>query len=273
MRIKSYFAESVQEAMDRARIELGAEATLISSTRTGDELKNLGAYEVVFGFPKVYAKSPVAHAEERSTPPGGGSALMLVGPPGAGKTVTLMKLAFRYGLRARQRVQLLSLDSDRLGAWEQLGTFARISGIDFRPVHKPGLLAAGISQSGVSSSLILIDTPGFARAEEDAAEELARITRELPIEVHLVLPAYSSLPAAQQAWNRFARFQPARLLLTHVDAIEGSAPLFELTMRSGLPLSFLANGQQISEDLHEANRLELTDQLRRARGRTVSMAA
>ena len=79
----------------------------------------------------------------------------------------------------------------------------------------------------------MIDTPGFSAADEDDIEDLARAVRDLPIEVHLVIPAYISLAAAHRTFQRFARLKPAKLLLTNVDAVEGTAGLIELAVKSG----------------------------------------
>jgi flagellar biosynthesis protein FlhF len=362
MRIKSYFAGSVQEAIESARAELGSEAMLLHSKKTEWELRSLGAYEVVFGVsaaPASYQAEAVAPASGvadqsdelvrssevvkeladlrkqietvrrsvvrhgRSAPPSGGSVeaegicarlvaqdfseelageiaeavearpgagqpmgrlalaerydtalaaelerrlrvdapfdsdthparhILFAGPAGAGKTSSLVKLAIRYGLRARLPLQILSLDTLRVGGWEQLAAYARIAGLAFDVVQNPGLLGDALAEYK-GKKLILIDSPGFSPAEADDMPELPP-----GLEVHLVLPATLGAKAALRTLARFETFQPSKLLFTHVDEMETPGALLEVAMRSGLPVSFLANGRQIPEDIQEASKAEL----------------
>ncbi len=384
MKLKSYFAGSVQEALDKARLELGHDAMLISSSETGRDLKDLGSYEVVFGvshpegtaagcsdtkfsfaagkpassdlvlrelgelrrqiesFSHSVARSSVTRATEQFTPeltqifnrlqasgfsselayeltdavaqrtrrpserphrmireheqmfardllnavvdeeiasrfevsPVLGQearAIMFVGSPGSGKTTSLAKLALQYGVRAKRKVTLLSLDSMRISGCEQLRVYARISGLDFQALPHASMLERtllGLADRG----LTLIDTSGFSKADEEDADELARVVRDLPIEVQLVLPAHLSLAAAQLTWERFGNFKPASLLLTHLDEAEQSAVPLEFAMRSGLPLSYLTTGQRVPEDICQAEKATLMERLA-PHQRAVSMAA
>ena len=362
MRIKSYFAGSVQEAIESARAELGSEAMLLHSKKTEWELRSLGAYEVVFGVsaaPASYQAESVAPAavvadqpdelvrssevvkeladlrkqietvrrsvvrHGRAAPASAGSVeaegicarlvaadfseelageiaeavearpsagqpmgrlalaerfdtalaaelerrlrvdapfgsdarqarhILFAGPAGAGKTSSLVKLAIRYGLRARLPLQILSLDTLRVGGWEQLAAYARIAGLAFDVVHNPGLLGDALAEYK-GKKLILIDSPGFSPAEAGDMPELPA-----GLEVHLVLPATLGAKAALRTLARFETFQPAKLLFTHVDEMETPGAMLEVAMRSGLPISFLAGGRQIPEDIREASKAVL----------------
>ncbi|HEY3454929.1 MAG TPA: hypothetical protein VGK64_10030 [Bryobacteraceae bacterium] len=376
MRIKSYFAGSVQEAIESARAELGPEAMLLHSKKTEWELRSLGAYEVVFGVaadgggytgaaagiettvppagmpeqPEELVRSsevvkeladlrkqietvrrsvvrqavtrngnalaPAAgsmYAEEicarlvaagfseefaaeiaeavevragtsaqatRSVPEsryeaaldaeldrrlrvepaladeaGEARRVLFAGPAGAGKTSSLIKLAIRYSLEAQLPVQILSLDTQRVGGWEQLAAYARIAGLPFDVVHHPALLGKTLDEYG--KRLILVDSPGFSPAELDEMPELPR-----GVEVHLTLPATITPRSASRMLERFAVWSPAKLLFTHLDETETPGALLETAMRSGLPVSFLAGGRQIPEDIREASKTELLAPLR-----------
>ncbi len=187
--------------------------------------------------------------------------VMLVGPPGAGKTTTLVKLAVKYGLSARTPLRVLSTDTLRVGGAEQLAAYARIIGIGFDAVHS----MAGLSQmleENRSKRLVLIDTPGFGSGDMEEAQQLAGFVKRNPeIEVQLVLPAYSRLSVLRKFSERFEIFRPSKLLFTHLDEIETTGGILEHAMKTGLPLSFLANGQGIPQDFVEATKPRLTEWL------------
>jgi flagellar biosynthesis protein FlhF len=109
-----------------------------------------------------------------------------------------------------------------------------------------------------SKKLVLIDSPGFSPADMEEAGELAAFVKQhASVEVQLVLPATLNTPAIASALQRFSIFRPSKLLFTHLDEIECPGCLLEAAIRSRLPISFLANGQQIPEDIAEASKAEL----------------
>ena len=187
--------------------------------------------------------------------------LMLVGPPGVGKTTTLVKLAVKLGLQRRIPVQFLSLDTMRVGGSEQLGEYARILGVDFRAIYTTASLDEVLANCS-GKKLILIDTPGYAPAEMDEAEENAYFLRRHPeVEVQLVLPASLRSSALEKFSERFSVFQPTKLLFTHLDEVESFGPLLEHAMKTKLPISYLTDGQTIPSDIEEASKERLTEGL------------
>src|SRR5947207_547462 len=96
----------------------------------------------------------------------------LAGPPGAGKTTTLVKLAVNYGLAARRPVLLLSMDTFRVAAAEQLRSYAGILGVGFQILETVTALAQAIEENR-GKELILIDTPGMALGDLEESSSLA----------------------------------------------------------------------------------------------------
>lgn len=373
MKLKSYFADTVEAAMSQASRELGDDALLVYSREAHPEARYLGAYEVVFalspataaGPPGALAEAPppvlgsglpprsdreIAHerfsrelellrrkvdrlASAASAGPafgaesrgalaevtdglvlaglapgivrevalrirdrsgctvteaprealaglvreelagmfavdarigrsfGGPQAVALVGPPGAGKTSALVKIAARYGLRGRTPAQLISLDSYRVGAAEQLRSFAAILGVGFQAFDTPGALAQSLEEHR-GKDLVLIDTPGYGERDLDAAEDLAAFFRShQAIDVQLTLSASTKTADLKIAVDRFLRFRPTKLLFTKLDETLSAGTVCSEAIRTGLPVSFLTNGQQIPEDLLEASVQELLDLL------------
>ena len=187
--------------------------------------------------------------------------VLLVGPPGAGKTSTLVKLAITYGTRRKAPIHLISADTLRLGGAEQLQSYAKILGAPFESVHGVRALAHSIQQNE-DKELILIDSPGFSPADMDEARELsAFINQHSLVDVQLVLPATSQIQALKMAQERFAPFCPSKLIFTRADEMSTPAGLIEAAAMSQLPVSFVTNGQQIPDDLAEANKPALLSAL------------
>jgi flagellar biosynthesis protein FlhF len=173
----------------------------------------------------------------------------LVGPPGSGKTTTLVKLAVTYGLAARRGVLLLSMDTHRVAAADQLRSYAAILGVGFQLLETVSSLAQTIEENR-GKELIFIDTPGLAHGDLEDSERLAHFlaTRE-DIDTHLVLPASMKTADLSRVVDAFGVLKPRHLLFTKLDETRSYGPIFSEAARTGTPLSFFTNGQRIPEDL------------------------
>ncbi len=184
-----------------------------------------------------------------------------VGPSGAGKTTSLVKLALAYGVAARTPLQIFSTDTLRVGGAEQLGAYARIMGVSFQAVPTMATLEQALQECR-AKKLILIDTPGYGSAEMDEARELKSfLNRNAHIEVQLVIPATLRPTAVASVLGRFATFRPSKILFTHLDDAQMPGTVIDAAIRCGLPISFLAAGQQIPQDIQEASKKRLMDKL------------
>lgn len=345
MRIKSFYADSVESAVAAARREMGPEAMLVESRQAPLGARHMGEYEVVCALvPEAESakppdgselaahdsrlacelaemrrqldlmgktitrsawngnsfpsSSPLAewHARlmatdmdgelvheilcaaehrgqsdgldaailaeiERRVVSGSGSpgepatrALVVAGPPGAGKTATLVKLAVSNGLAARRPVAFISMDDFRVAGADQLRSYATILGVGFQAIQSVAALSHALNHYE-SKRLILIDTPGYGARDMDRAEALARFLSSRPeISTHLVLTAFMKSADLTSVAERFEIFHPSRLLFTRLDETACFGSAFSLSVRMGKAISFLGTGQEIPDDLAPATK-------------------
>ncbi len=178
----------------------------------------------------------------------------LVGPPGAGKTSALVKLAVQYGLSVRKRVQILTTDTYRIGAAEELRSYAAILGIGCQVLETADALTQALVEFR-GKDLILIDTAGLCRVEMETAQDLARVLAQHPdIDTHLVPSASMRAADLRRVSEQYSVFQPSKLLFTRLDETETFGPILGRGISMGKPVSFFSRGQRIPEDLEPATR-------------------
>lgn len=183
----------------------------------------------------------------------------LVGHPGAGKTTTLVRLAVNYGLASRRPVLLLSVDTYRVGAAEQLRAFAGILGVGFEVLGTVAALAQTIEENR-GKDLILIDTPGLAFGDLGESASLAHfLSRRSDVDTQLVLSSSMKSADLTRVVDSFEVFRPQRLLFTKLDETGSFGPILNEAVRTGKPLSFFTTGQRIPEDLEAASRSRLVE--------------
>jgi flagellar biosynthesis protein FlhF len=197
----------------------------------------------------------------------------LVGPPGSGKTTTLVKLAVNYGLAARRPVLLLSMDTHRVAAADQLRSYAAILGVGFQLLETVSSLAQAIEENR-GKELIFIDTPGLAFGDLEDSESLAHfLATRGDIDTHLVLPASMKAADLSRMVDAFEILRPQHLLFTKLDETGSYGPIFSEAARTGKPLSFFTAGQRIPEDLEAASAERVLDLVMHgARGRARAAA-
>ena len=186
---------------------------------------------------------------------------MFVGPSGAGKTTTIVKLAAHYRLEENRSVALITLDTCRMAAVEHLRMYANIMGVPLETAQTTADVVEGIRRHR-KANLILIDTPGFGPNETARLTNLGQLKDQYgTIETHLVLSAATRMQDLRRTVVRHDACAPSRLLFTKLDETEEYGNLFELAYQTTLPLSYWSNGQRVPEDLELAESARLADLL------------
>ena len=196
-------------------------------------------------------------------PPGHGAdnrcrLVSLVGPTGVGKTTTIAKLAANFRLREQRRVGLITVDTYRIAAVEQLRTYADIIDLPMEIVSTPREMREAVRRLA-DLDLVLMDTAGRSPRDEVRIQELRSMLDESRCdEVHLVLSSVSSLSSMKKAAEKFSQVGADSLILTKLDEASGLGNLLPLTRACNLPLSYVTNGQNVPDDIEPAQKRKLT---------------
>ncbi len=177
----------------------------------------------------------------------------LAGPTGVGKTTTLAKLAAVYAVQRRAQVGIITSDTYRVAAAEQLKVYANIIGLEMRVVHEPRELTTAL-RDFQHCDLVLLDTAGGSPFNTDQMSELERMLLVAhPDEVMLILSASTPLEDLREIHAEFSRLKPTSLMFTKLDETRRYGPLYSLAAETGLPLSYFSSGQNVPDDVELAN--------------------
>ncbi len=192
-----------------------------------------------------------------ATQPGQRRLVALVGPTGVGKTTTIAKLAANFRLRAKRRVGLITVDTYRIAAVEQLRTYADIIDLPMEVVSTPREMREAVAKMS-DLDLILLDTAGRSPRDEVQIQELrAFLTESNADEVHLVLSSVCSSSTLLKTAERFTEVGATSLLITKLDEASTFGNLWPLLRTCPLPLSYLTDGQNVPDDIQPADRRRL----------------
>ncbi|MCC6544139.1 MAG: flagellar biosynthesis protein FlhF [Nitrospirae bacterium] len=177
---------------------------------------------------------------------------VFVGPTGVGKTTSIAKIAAKYTLIDKKKVSLVTFDTYRVGAVEQLKIYAKIIGLPVDVVLAPSDLDGVISKKK-DADLILIDTAGRSHKDRSYINELSKLVSQRDeIDCHLVLSATSSNAVLADIIGNFRDIKINSLLFTKLDEADNYGAVFSSMINAQKPLSYFTTGQRVPEDIELA---------------------
>jgi flagellar biosynthesis protein FlhF len=176
-----------------------------------------------------------------------------------GKTTSIAKLAAYLALQRKKKVVLVTLDGYRIGAVEQLRSYAGLMGIPFRFVERASDLARAIEDNN-RRDYILIDTAGHGPKDIQAMHGLAAFMKKSEfIERHLVLSAATKPSDMRKIMDQFEICRPDHLLFTKLDETSTPGPILNELVRTQKSFSYYTDGQRVPDDLHAVARDRIID--------------
>ncbi|MFM9958296.1 MAG: flagellar biosynthesis protein FlhF [Phycisphaerales bacterium] len=197
--------------------------------------------------------SPAANTPPPRPRDGRPLTIALIGPTGVGKTTTIAKLAATYKLRLGQRVGLITADTYRIAAVDQLRTYAGIIGLPLKVVLTPGEMRSACD-SLRDCDIILLDTAGRAPSDAGRLSELSSfLDAAVPHQTHLVLSSAASEACMRQAAQAFANVGPTHLIFTKLDEAVSFGVLINIVRHVNAKLSFVTTGQEVPDHIEHAS--------------------
>lgn len=182
-----------------------------------------------------------------------GGVVALIGPTGVGKTTTIAKLAARFALRFGNRsVALISTDSYRIGAHEQLKAYARILDVPFKIVNTRSGLDDALAAFS-DRRLVLIDTAGMSQRDMRLGKHLELLGYEREeVTTYLVVSTTSRLSGLNDVVATYKKFNVKGCILTKIDESTCLGSALDVVIRHNLPVAYVSDGQRVPEDLQPA---------------------
>ncbi len=181
----------------------------------------------------------------------------LVGPTGVGKTTTLAKLASHAILHKNLKVGLINVDSYKVAAVDQMATYAKILNVPFRQASNPVELDRALAEFK-PLDLILIDTSGRSQKDAENLAQMHSLLKSIPqLKSMLIMSATTRDQELYDIVNRFKMFEPSGLIFSKLDESATFGCIYNVALKTNLPLTYFTVGQRVPEDIELASRERL----------------
>ena len=191
-----------------------------------------------------------------------GNTVLFFGPSGSGKTTTIAKMATRYALEyGTQNIMLATTDIYRVGAREQLRSYARILGISIRTINNEDEYR-GLFDGMTDDKLILVDTAGLSTKDSKHQEQFGLLKSVKQETMNcLILPATEHYHGLSRLINTYSEFNPNFCIATKLDEATSLGGLLSVAIENNLPMASICDGQRVPDDMHKMKPHELVSRV------------
>lgn len=183
----------------------------------------------------------------------GKKVIIVIGPTGVGKTTTIAKLAANMVLTEKKKVGLITSDTYRIAAVEQLKTYSEIIGVPLSIIYTPGEILNAIESYG-NKDLILVDTAGRSHKDKYQLMELKTLIKSsIDYEVYLVISATTKFSDCIEIIKNYSFLDDYRLLFTKLDETSAFGVILNVAYITKKPISYITTGQSVPDDIEIAD--------------------
>lgn len=205
----------------------------------------------------VHARELMAQKIRTNSVLGSRRMLALIGPTGVGKTTTLAKIAAQLHFQEGRKISLITLDNFRIAATEQLKIYGNIMNITVRVARDPQEFTEMVVED--RAEMLLIDNTGINQNNAQAMERQMEFFSgvKMDLEKYLTVSATSKPRDLRNIFQKYDQYGFDRIIITKTDETSTIGAVLELAMNYNTPIAFFTNGQNVPEDISEADRKEL----------------
>lgn len=204
----------------------------------------------------VYQKMVLKFGQIKTIQPAekGPKLIYFIGPTGVGKTTTIAKIASRFSVVEKKKIVLLTADTYRIAAAEQLRTYANILDVPFRIIYTPQEIRTAI-EDYAAYDYIFVDTSGHSQKNTDQRDDTLALLRaadgQAEKEVYLVVSATTKYRDLLNIADTYQKQTDFRLVFTKLDETQCQGNLFNLRLHTDAPMSYVTCGQNVPDDIGE----------------------
>ncbi len=212
--------------------------------------------KVIYDILNSYIKDPEPFSDSN-----GRRVIVFIGPTGVGKTTTLAKLAANLVLNEKKKVGLITSDTYRIAAVEQLKTYSEIIGIPLTAIYSPSEIGGAIN-SYKDKDIILLDTAGRSHKDQYQLMELKSLLKSnIDFEIYLVISATTKFSDCIEIIKSYSFLDDYKLLFTKLDETSTIGVLLNVAYITKKPISYITTGQSVPDDIEIADKDKIINSL------------
>jgi flagellar biosynthesis protein FlhF len=212
--------------------------------------------DTIFAILNKYVKDPKTNDNKNNK-----KVVVFIGPTGVGKTTTLAKLAANMVLNDKQKVGLITSDTYRIAAVEQLKTYSEIIGVPLSIIYSPTEIVSAV-KNYADKDIVLLDTAGRSHKDQHQLTELKSLLKSnIDFETYLVLSATTKFSDCVEIIKSYGFLDDFKLLFTKLDETSSLGILLNIAYITKKPIAYLTTGQSVPDDIEIADKAKIINRL------------